>query len=94
MRDKATGCAFAIFVVGAARCAYPSFMTQTDKITDLEERLAHTMRQAEDLSEVVADQAKRIEMLEKQMRAVLEMARDTAQGEGSVTLGDQPPPHW
>jgi SlyX protein len=69
-------------------------MINTDKITDLEERIAHTMRQAEDLSEVVAEQADRIDMLEKQMKAVLEMARDTAQGEGSVTLGDQPPPHW
>ena len=69
-------------------------MSETDKITDLEERLAHTMRTADDLSEIVADQAKRIDMLEKQMEAVLEMARDTAQGEGSVTLSDQPPPHW
>lgn len=69
-------------------------MTDTDKITQLEERLAHATRQAEDLSDVVADQAKRIEMLEKQMQALLEMARDTAQGEGSVMLGDQPPPHW
>lgn len=69
-------------------------MTDSDTITALQERLAHTMRQAEDLSEVVAEQAKRIETLEKQMKALLEMARDTAQGEGSVTLGDQPPPHW
>lgn len=69
-------------------------MTDADKITQLEERLAHTTRQAEDLSEVVADQAKRIDMLEKQMKAALEMVRDSGQGEGSIMLGDQPPPHW
>jgi SlyX protein len=69
-------------------------MTDADKITELEERLSHTMRQAEDLSEIVADQAKRIETLEKRMKAVLNMAQATAQGEGSIMLGDQPPPHW
>ena len=94
MHDKATPRPFSIFIVSTARTEYPCPMTDADHITQLEERLAHTTRQAEDLSEVVADQAKRIDMLEKQMKAVLEMARDTAQGEGSVTLGDQPPPHW
>lgn len=69
-------------------------MTEVDEITSIEERLAHTIRMAEDLSEVVADQAKRIKRLEKEMKAVIEMARDTAQGEGTVTFGDQLPPHW
>lgn len=70
-------------------------MSDTDKITALEERLAHTTRQAEDLSEVVADQAKRIELLEKRVSSLLALARETsAQGEGSAQFGDQPPPHW
>ena len=69
-------------------------MTEVDEITSIEERLAHTIRMAEDLSEVVADQVKRIKRLEKEMKAVIEMARDTAQGEGTVTFGDQLPPHW
>ncbi|WGI21360.1 SlyX family protein [Amylibacter sp. IMCC11727] len=94
MRDKVTRRAKSNFVVTWGPKRYPTPMTDAEHITQLEERLAHTTRQAEDLSEVVADQAKRIDMLEKQMKAVLEMARDTAQGEGSVTLGDQPPPHW
>lgn len=66
----------------------------TDKTIHLEERLAHTTKLAEDLSDIVAAQAKRIETLEKRVSALMEMARDTAQGEGSATFGDQPPPHW
>lgn len=69
-------------------------MTDEQKITLLEERLAHTIKTADDLSDVVADQAKRIALLEKQMAALLELARDQSQGEGSVTFADQPPPHW
>ena len=69
-------------------------MKKIDKIIALEERLAHTLFQAEELSEVVVNQAERIQVLEKQMKAMMEMMRDAAQAEGSVTLGDQPPPHW
>ncbi|PLS21726.1 SlyX family protein [Neptunicoccus cionae] len=63
-------------------------MTDEQKITLLEERLAHTIKAADDLSDVVADQAKRITLLEKQMAALLELARDQSQGEGSVTFSD------
>lgn len=69
-------------------------MKKIDKIIVLEERLAHTLFQTEELSEVVVNQAERIQVLEKQMKAMMEMMRDAAQAEGSVTLGDQPPPHW
>ena len=69
-------------------------MKKIDKIIALEERLAHTLFQTEELSEVVVNQAERIQVLEKQMKAMMEMMRDAARAEGSVTLGDQPPPHW
>tara|TARA_Y100000385_G_scaffold162465_1_gene168455 strand:+ start:3407 stop:3616 length:210 start_codon:yes stop_codon:yes gene_type:complete len=69
-------------------------MKKIDKIIALEERLAHILFQTEELSEVVVNQAERIQVLEKQMKAMMEMMRDAAQAEGSVTLGDQPPPHW
>ena len=69
-------------------------MKKIDKIIALEERLAHTLFQTEELSEVVVNQAERIQVLEKQMKAMMEMMRDAAQAEGSVTLGDQLPPHW
>ncbi len=72
----------------------PTNSAMTNSQTDLEEKLAHTTKLAEDLSDIVADQAKRIDQLEKRVAALLDMARDMAQGEGSVTISDQPPPHW
>ncbi|WP_188670196.1 SlyX family protein [Neptunicoccus cionae] len=63
-------------------------------MTLLEERLAHTIKTAEDLSDVVTDQAKRITLLERQVAALLELARDQSAGDGSVTFSDQPPPHY
>ena len=65
-----------------------------EKLKSLEEQLAHTTRLAEDLSEVVAQQSNQIATLEKKVAALMDLARDAAQGEGSVTFGDQPPPHY
>ena len=70
-----------------------SQMPQAPSI-DLEEKLAHTSKLAEDLSDIVAEQAKQITLLEKKVDALMNLARDSAQGEGSVTLSDRPPPHW
>ncbi|SPJ25365.1 SlyX family protein [Palleronia abyssalis] len=58
----------------------------------LEERIAHLIRANDDLSEVVSDQAKRIDTLERQVAFLMERAR--SDGEGSVFLGDERPPHW
>lgn len=58
----------------------------------LEEKLAHTTRLAEDLSDVVAAQAKRIDLLEAQVSRLTEFARDATQdGGGAITLTDRPP---
>ena len=61
----------------------------------LEEQIAHLIRITDDLSDVVARQnneiaalTRRVEML---MRREAEREGDTG---GSVTLGDQPPPHY
>ena len=68
-------------------------MTNPDEITAIQEQLAHTTRAAEDLSDVVAAQAKEIAMLKRQVGALMDRASsDTS--EGSVTLGDQRPPHY
>ncbi|MCP5085767.1 MAG: SlyX family protein [Rhodobacteraceae bacterium] len=64
-------------------------------MTELETQLAHTTRQAEELSDVVADQAKRIELLERRVERLMERAAsEEAAGTGGVVLGDQKPPHW
>ncbi|MGR3756812.1 MAG: SlyX family protein [Tranquillimonas sp.] len=72
----------------------------TDPFTDddralLEDRLSHLIRQTEDLSDVVADQARRIDLLERRVRLLLERAAEhEADGAGTVPLADQKPPHW
>ncbi len=60
----------------------------------LEERIAHLTRSIEDLSDVVARQAREIERLAA--RVGLLMAREAereAEG-GALPLADQRPPHW
>jgi len=69
-------------------------MTQNDRITELEIKLAETMKLAEDLSDIVADQATRLERAETRIKMLIERAAEAEANQGSVTLGNQPPPHW
>lgn len=64
-----------------------------DQMTRLEEKLAHALRQCEELSDVVADQATRIDRLERRLAQMAEMLRDSADG-SSHSFVDQPPPHY
>lgn len=63
--------------------------------TDLEEMIAHQARMLEDLSDVVADQARRLARLERQLQLVMEREaeREFSAG-GQIPLADQKPPHW
>lgn len=63
--------------------------------TDLEETLAHLVRANDELSDIVADQATRIEALERRLHMLMtrEAQRELSEG-GSVPLADQRPPHW
>ncbi|MDV7271316.1 SlyX family protein [Thioclava sp. A2] len=65
------------------------------KSTDLEEMIAHQARMLEDLSDVVADQARRLARLERQLQLVMEREaeREFSAG-GQIPLADQKPPHW
>ena len=66
-----------------------------DQITELESQLAFALRQGEELSDVVADQAKRIELLERRVKMLMERAAaDEASNASGVVMSDQPPPHW
>lgn len=66
-----------------------------DRQEQAETRIAHLTRTAEDLSEVVAGQAARLDRLERQVRMLMEREaeREYAQG-GSLPMADRPPPHW
>jgi len=64
-------------------------------MTDIEEKLAHLIRAVDDLSEVIARQDREIDWLRARVQMLLEReAARQEDGEGSVTLGDAPPPHY
>ncbi|PCD78077.1 SlyX family protein [Pseudothioclava arenosa] len=61
----------------------------------LEEQLAHQEKTVQDLSDVVADQARRIQRLERQLLILMEReAEREFEAGGQVPLADQKPPHW
>lgn len=62
--------------------------------TDLEERIAHLTRAVEDLSDVVAAQARQIEALERRLALLIEREAERAADAGTIPLADQRPPHW
>ncbi len=62
---------------------------------DMEERMAHLMRQVDDLSDIVARQDREIALLTRRVQLLMERegARE-AQGGGGVVIGDEQPPHY
>ena len=65
------------------------------EITEHEERIAHLTRQVDDLSDVVARQAKAIDVLERRVALLMEReaAREYADGAAEI-VGDERPPHY
>ncbi|SEL30939.1 SlyX family protein [Roseovarius nanhaiticus] len=61
----------------------------------LEEQIAHLTRAVDDLSDTVARQDTEIATLTRRVEMLMrrEAARDS-DGGGSVTLGDERPPHY
>lgn len=66
-----------------------------DRITFLEERIAHLGAAVDDLSDIVTRQSEQIDRLSRRLRLLLEREaeREAAEG-GSVPLADRAPPHW
>ncbi|PKP81550.1 MAG: SlyX protein [Alphaproteobacteria bacterium HGW-Alphaproteobacteria-2] len=66
-----------------------------DRQERAEARIAHLTRALDEMSEVVAGQATRLDRLERQLRMLIEREaeREYAQG-GSLPMADKPPPHW
>jgi SlyX protein len=65
-----------------------------DRIAALEERLAHLMRASDDLSEVVARQAREIAVLERRVRMLMEREAERELMAGSAPEANVKPPHW
>lgn len=60
-----------------------------------EERIAHLERAVDDLSDVVAGQAREIAVLTRRVALLMERAAEAeSDGGGTVPLADQRPPHW
>jgi len=66
-----------------------------DRITALEERIAHLGRSVEDLSDVITRQEKELALLTHRLQLLLEReaGRDT-EIVGTMAPADQKPPHW
>lgn len=66
-----------------------------DRQDRAEARIAHLTRALDDMSEVVAAQATRLDRLERHLRLLMEREaeREYAEG-GSLPMADKPPPHW
>jgi len=60
----------------------------------LEERIAHLTRSVDDLSDVVARQAREIERLAARVAMLMEREAEREAEGGGVPLADQKPPHW
>lgn len=67
----------------------------TDRITALEEQVAHLTRTVEELSDVLARQDGEIDRLTRRVGMLMtrEAEREAETGD-SVPLADQRPPHW
>lgn len=64
------------------------------RLIALETRLMHHERMAEELSDVIAEQQKTIDLLTAQLRRLTERMRDMAAGWSPSPQDDQPPPHY
>lgn len=66
-----------------------------DRLTPLEEQIAHLTKMAEELSDVVARQEDEISNLTRRVEMLMRReAEREVDGGGSVAMADQQPPHW
>ncbi len=66
-----------------------------DRITRLEEALAHQSALLEELNEVVTDQATEIDQLTRRVSMLMQRAAEQeADNLSGAPLADQKPPHW
>ncbi len=66
-----------------------------ERVTALEETVAHLSRTVDDLSEVLARQSGEIDRLTRRVQMLMnrEAEREVEAG-GTVPLADERPPHW
>lgn len=66
-----------------------------DRLTQLEETVAHLTKQVEELSDVIARQDVELAQMTHRVQMLMEReAQREAGGTGGVILGDERPPHY
>lgn len=65
-----------------------------DRQQALEERVAHLQKAVDDLSDVVAQQAREIARLTRRVGLLMEREAEREAEGGAIPLADQRPPHW
>ena len=73
---------------------YHANMTE-DRLTQLEETIAHLTRQVEELNEVVTRQDTELSKMTHRVRMLMEREAEREAGNsGGVVLGEERPPHY
>ncbi len=62
--------------------------------TSQEERIAHLIRCVDDLSDVVTRQGREVDRLSRQVALLMLREAEREADGGTVTLGDERPPHY
>lgn len=65
------------------------------RITQLEEQVAHLTRVVDDLSDIIARRETEIDKITRRMAMLMEReAQREVDDGGTAPIGDQRPPHW
>ena len=65
-----------------------------DRLTELEIALAHQERLTEELSDLVREQADRLDRLERTLAVLARRLEAARLDEGEAPAANAPPPHW
>lgn len=68
--------------------------TLEHRVAELEGRLAHHERMAEEISEVLAEQARTIDLLQIRLRRLTDRLKESEAGWDRSPQDDSPPPHY
>ncbi len=69
-------------------------MDAESRLTELESRLAHHERMAEEMSSVLFEQSRTIDLLTAQMRRLRDRVAELESGVSRAPQDEPPPPHY
>ena len=69
-------------------------MSDEQRLTDLEIKIAHQDHTIEELHQVIYRQQKEIEQIEKKLSVLIQKFQEQQDGSPDIGPGDQKPPHY